>query len=360
MALRITETILQMAEQAADDGNVADAWSILASAGDLYAVGAHDIIAQIDNPVSVFTKITQVQWDRVAPGARQTLFMEVGQQHAMQYLEITRGNEAGFDENGEQLYLLPTTEDIEGSYRSALLDHELPPLTAVDSMFSVFDWSLESSSHWFYALVRTGNMVDVSWARILDPELESSRIVYDSEVFLNDNIDEPLKEIMLTALLVRVRFGDEVSKQILAIVWDALGDVAPQVFGFEDPQAVAMSAALLVSLDKGMAEPEMLRLLDAISMGDDNEADRRGLDWLTRNFYQALTGEDPGPFESEHALFSAADSLILGLQSDSPFDYELINLLNISPEALAEMAGRQDDTGQVRHVGMRWSIFSHL
>lgn len=134
MALTITDTMLRMAEAAADSGEVAEAWSILSSTGDRYAASAYDIILEIDDPVSVFPKIVQVQWDRVAPGARQTVFMDVGLQHVRQYLEIVRRQETEVDDHGEQLYLLPTTKDIEASYRRAVTEHNLPALTAVDSM----------------------------------------------------------------------------------------------------------------------------------------------------------------------------------------------------------------------------------
>jgi hypothetical protein len=90
--------------------------------------------------------------------------VDVGLQHVRQYLEVVRRQSAGLDEYGEQLYLLPTTEQIEGSYRKALDGHGLSVLTAVDSMFSVFDWNLERSNEWIYVLAReNGNVEDVSW-----------------------------------------------------------------------------------------------------------------------------------------------------------------------------------------------------
>jgi hypothetical protein len=234
MALRISETVLRLAEEASDAGDIAGAWNILSAAGDRYAGNAHDIIAEINNPISVFAKIVQVHWDRVAPGARQTVFMAVGAQHLMQYLQRIRDVPNGLSPTDEQLYLLPSTEQIERSYREAVTDHGLPALTAVDSMFSVLDWNLENSDDWVYASLRFGNVQDISWARILSPELESARIVYDSTVFLNDNIDA-LEEVMTTAALVRIKYGQYASEQIKFLIADAIGDNAPQVFGLEDP-----------------------------------------------------------------------------------------------------------------------------
>ncbi|MCU7816972.1 MAG: hypothetical protein KZQ81_17685, partial [Candidatus Thiodiazotropha sp. (ex Rostrolucina anterorostrata)] len=345
MALRISEAVLQLAEEASNAGDIAGAWNLLSTEGDRYAGNAHDIIAEINNPSSVFAKIVQVHWDRVAPGARQTVFMDVGAQHLRQYLEVVSNKRANLNEQGEQLYLLPNTEEIEASYRQAVTENGLPALAAVDAMFSVLDWNLERSDEWVYTLLRTGNVEDITWARILAPELESSRIRYDSTVFLNDNIDA-LKEVLLTAALVRIKYGQIASEQIKLLIIDAIGDNAPQVFGLEDPQAIAMSAALLVSFDQGMTEPEMVRLLDGISLGDSAQVDQRGLAWLTRNIHQALTGEDPGPFTNEEALFSAAGSLITGLSSDPNFNYELIDLLETPPATLVHMAQQEGDLGQ--------------
>ncbi|MCU7920716.1 MAG: hypothetical protein KZQ95_20530 [Candidatus Thiodiazotropha sp. (ex Epidulcina cf. delphinae)] len=93
-------------------------------------------------------------------------------------------------------------------------------------MFSILDWNVE----------------DISWARILAPELEPSRIVYDSTVFLDDNIDA-LKEVFLTAALVRIKYGQYASEQLKLLIMDALGDNIPQVFGLEDPQAIVLNTS---------------------------------------------------------------------------------------------------------------------
>lgn len=305
MAVKITSSVLDQAIALKDAGDIAGAWNVLASADDLYAASARDIIEQIDSPTSVFAKIVQVHWDRVAPGARQTVFMDVGLQHLIQYLDLIQQDPSGTTPSGEQQYLLPNTEEIENSYRRAVLDHQLPALTAVDSMFSVLDYNIEKDSDWIYALARTGNTQDISWGRMLDPELEAGRTVYDSKVFLNDGI-EPIKEILATAAMVRVKYGSFAADQMLQMMWDAIGDIAPQVFGLESPQAISMSASLLLRIDESMTESKMLRLLDAVTLGDNAESQRRDLTWLTRNLSQALYGIDPGLFATEEALFNAA------------------------------------------------------
>ncbi|MCG8015401.1 MAG: hypothetical protein JAY97_04225 [Candidatus Thiodiazotropha sp. 'RUGA'] len=143
MALTITQAVLDEANSLMTIGDVAGAWNVLSEAGDLYASNARDIIEEINNPVSIFAKIVQVHWDRVAPGARQTVFFSVGLQHLSQYLEETEDRLHGINGDGEQLYLLPNTEQIEASYRLAVTQHGLPALTAVDSLFSVMDWNLK-------------------------------------------------------------------------------------------------------------------------------------------------------------------------------------------------------------------------
>ncbi|MEW8321233.1 MAG: hypothetical protein AB2606_01195 [Candidatus Thiodiazotropha taylori] len=143
MALTITQAVLDEANSLMTLGDVAGAWNVLSEAGDLYASNARDIIEEINNPVSIFAKIVQVHRDRVAPGARQTVFFSVGLQHLSQYLEETEDRLHGINGDGEQLYLLPNTEQIEASYRLAVTQHGLPALTAVDSLFSVMGWNLK-------------------------------------------------------------------------------------------------------------------------------------------------------------------------------------------------------------------------
>ena len=179
MALKVTQSVFDEATALKDAGDVAGAWGVLSAAGDLYATNARDIIYEINNPVSIFAKIVQVHWDRVAPGARQSVFTSVGLQHLTQYLDNIQDEQSGTNSNGEQLYLLPDTEQIEASYRLAVTQHGLPALTAVDSLFSVMDWNFERNNEPQYALARLAGAEDVTWAQMLNPELESSRIVYD-------------------------------------------------------------------------------------------------------------------------------------------------------------------------------------
>ncbi|MES9994344.1 MAG: hypothetical protein ABW098_20535 [Candidatus Thiodiazotropha sp.] len=208
MALQITQSVFDAALALRDSGDVAGSWDILSEAGDLYAANARDIIYEINNPVTVFAKIVQVHWDRVAPGARQTVFFDVGLQHLTQYLQRIREEPSGTNENGEQLYRLPSSEQIEASYRLAVIQHGLPAITAVDSLFSVMDWNLERSLEPQYVLARMAGAEDISWAQMLHPELEDARVVFDATTFLDDNI-EPYKETFRTMAAMLQRAYDQ-------------------------------------------------------------------------------------------------------------------------------------------------------
>jgi hypothetical protein len=81
MTLKITKTTLEAAKALNDAGDVAGAYRVLAEAGDNYAANALVVIEQIENPESIFARIVQAHWDRVAFGKRETLFMDVGLLH---------------------------------------------------------------------------------------------------------------------------------------------------------------------------------------------------------------------------------------------------------------------------------------
>jgi hypothetical protein len=102
----------------------------------------------------------------VVPGKREAHFLTVGMKHQKQYLQLVRGEPLGTDENGEQLYLLANSIQLENSYREALVFYDLPPITTVDSMFSLIDWKLERSEEGWYAKVRAAGdgIEDISWA----------------------------------------------------------------------------------------------------------------------------------------------------------------------------------------------------
>jgi len=77
MAIRISaeayEDVVRKLQDAEQNHElIADVWKILADAGDVYAANAYAIIAERDDPVSIFSQIVQAHWDRVAgPEARQ-------------------------------------------------------------------------------------------------------------------------------------------------------------------------------------------------------------------------------------------------------------------------------------------------
>jgi hypothetical protein len=152
MALHITESVLEEAQALNKAGNVAGAYRVLAEAGDNYSQNALVVIEEIAAPESIYARIVQVHWERVAPGALETHFMAVGQLHQSQYRELIEEVSMGTNEDGEQLYLLPDSIQIENSYRDALDFFGLPAVTTVDSMFSLIDRYLEQATSFRIAI----------------------------------------------------------------------------------------------------------------------------------------------------------------------------------------------------------------
>ena len=122
MSTSITQQDYQKAIDLRNTGNVAGAWAVLANAGDLYAGASYNVVA---DPNSFYGRVVRAEWQ--ATGADLSKFNDVALQHLNQYLYIV-GQSPNFT--------LPTTEQIERSYRTAVTDHGFSPLTAVDATFS--------------------------------------------------------------------------------------------------------------------------------------------------------------------------------------------------------------------------------
>lgn len=321
---------------------VADFWKTLADAGDVYAANAYAIIAERDDPQSIYSQIVQTHWDRVAgPEKREALFLKVGLQHAQQYAALI--NSGAYADGNEVRYTLPNTQQIEASYRQAVMDKGLPALTAVDSMFSVLDYNIETSSDWHYEQIRSTGALDISWARILKPELEPERIKYDSEVFLEDNI-EPIKEVILTAMSLPP--GSPARFLMYDLIGDAVGDVLPQMIGWEDPQAFALTAGLFAAADPSITDVKMLALLDAAFLGDEVSAgtQQRDLAWLTEELHRALHGTELSLSGNPEATYAAAAALVEELRAGG--GYRFIELADLSADELAAKAKQGGAEGQ--------------
>lgn len=143
-----------------NNGQVADAWKFLGSKGDAYAFLAGEIVSNntlVMSPVArLFYEMVRSQWENtVGAGVwGGTVFLGVGKVHLENYLKLLNDSPAATGG-----YTLPSTEKIEASYKAALNQYGLPPITAIDSLFSVLDYNAGNGS---------GEAPqDFSWAQIM-------------------------------------------------------------------------------------------------------------------------------------------------------------------------------------------------
>ncbi len=180
---------------------LSEAWALLGEKGDAYAFLASPIVAIDVDPLSipgVFYQMVRWQWENSGVGEDRHIwgddeFFAVGQQHLENYLNFLSDNKVdGFDDK----YTLPNTIDIEASYKSALREFGLPPITAIDSLFSVVDTAMGNGA---------GELpTDFSWAQMMNfsnqlmggPAWQEDRIRFNSTVFTEgeDAID-PLEAV---------------------------------------------------------------------------------------------------------------------------------------------------------------------
>lgn len=158
----------------AKEGKTAEGWQLLAELGDGYADEAYEVIAE---PRSFYGTVVRQHWANVAGmDAFAKHFKAVGIQHFQQYVEFIVSNDGR----------LPNTQFIEESYRQAVELAGLPPITAIDSLFSVIDRELPNP---FPQFTWGGSMMG------LGLDIDSSRIIQDSPVF--EDVDLGVMEAIL-------------------------------------------------------------------------------------------------------------------------------------------------------------------
>src|SRR3990170_7136059 len=183
----------QLAEQGkADLTKVSEAWKFLGTTkNDGYAFLAASIVSNDTSTMSdvarIFYELVRIRWNNT-PGAGLwggDVFRTVGAQHLTNYLKMLRTQ---LVPGTTDSYTLPTTKQIEASYKDALEKSFLPPITSVDSLFSVLDTAAGNAGG---SYVDSNLNMDFSWAWFMKganwwlggPSFESDRIVYNSDVF---------------------------------------------------------------------------------------------------------------------------------------------------------------------------------
>lgn len=124
---------LDRAQELHDQGRIAEAYAVLADAGDVYAANAYQITN--DDHSGVFDFIVPNIWDYGAPGMRDQMFMQAAATHQQNYLNAIRSG-MFTTSGGLTFYELPDTYEIELSYYNSLVDNDLPPEIAIDLLIN--------------------------------------------------------------------------------------------------------------------------------------------------------------------------------------------------------------------------------
>ena len=187
--LNITEKELADLVDMKNQGKISEAWNFLGSKGDAYAYLAGAIVA--DNTASMsplarlFYEMVRSQWNNTGAGGPDgawggTVFKGVGKQHLENYLKLLNDNPT----NGG--YTLPTTIQIETSYKAALKLWGLLPITAIDSLFSVLDLAAGNGNRQLPQDFSWAQFMDIANSMMHGPRWQDDRIKFNSEVFEND------------------------------------------------------------------------------------------------------------------------------------------------------------------------------
>lgn len=134
MALAITADQYEVIRQYADAGDYKSGWKYLSSIGDNYADNAYGVtnvdygsMGEMLSSSLWMKSLVRFHWIRTAGEDNYNAkFSSVAVQHFQQYVDYIGSN--GF--------LLPNTQQIEQSYRAAVVGNGLPATTAFDGIFT--------------------------------------------------------------------------------------------------------------------------------------------------------------------------------------------------------------------------------
>lgn len=189
--LNITAEELAKLIDMKDQGKISEAWNFLGRKGDAYAYLAGAIVADDTASMSplarLFYEMVRSQWNNTGAGGPDgawggTVFKGVGKKHLENYLTLFGDGKHG----GPGAYVLPTTIEIETSYRQALTLWGLPPITAIDSLFSVVDLAFGNGNRQLPQDFSWAQFMDIANSMMHGPRWQDDRIKFNSEVFKND------------------------------------------------------------------------------------------------------------------------------------------------------------------------------
>ncbi|WP_037587812.1 calcium-binding protein [Stenoxybacter acetivorans] len=179
-------------------GQTAEAWRILGECGDAYAFLAARIVsddtASMPPLAKAFYEMVRIQWENTSGNGGDRIwggkiFKEVGQKHLANYIEALEKSRS------DNIYTLPDTEQIEASYKKALQDSLLPPIVAIDSLFSVIDYHMGAAINFSWAQI----MNDANWV-MGGPAWQEDRIKFNSDVFVRD--EDPTQIVSMADAII--------------------------------------------------------------------------------------------------------------------------------------------------------------
>ena len=221
MALNITAAQHAILDTYAQAGDYVGGWDYLASIGDNYADNAAAVTSGNATGLDkAFEVLVKVHWENTAGAdAYATKFDQVARQHFRQYVTaISPTNN----------YTLPDSKQIERSYRDAVIDAGLPPITAIDGMITrsfgeVMDWALPGPKDWGPDWTDGLNMED---ARQVPSDVFDDISMIDAGTKLLQDIGDTIVELYDNGLVDDVAIGtlkelrDAISKAIIESVID--------------------------------------------------------------------------------------------------------------------------------------------
>ena len=132
MSTTINKATLDQAQSLLEQGKIHEAWQTLGNAGDNYALNAAKITDK--NNDSFSKTLVKETWENTVGLAKYNeKFDAVAKKHLENYIESIK-NINGKEVEGLDLFVLPSTNDIEISYGDALVKNEISTKAAIDGI----------------------------------------------------------------------------------------------------------------------------------------------------------------------------------------------------------------------------------
>jgi hypothetical protein len=228
----------------------------------------------------------------------------------------------------------PTTAFIERSYKETLVENGLPPVTAIDGLFSVMQYHIGLEFSWAEAMNIGNKLMYLSGGIPNNNEWENERIVFNSDVFINDiAFDEAIQQFEANLfslppdLIKNLQFAS-VFVEHLGLFIEPLTTLGPDITNFAKIGQAILMLALFRKFGGDTTVSDVNSMLKAVA-GADEESRTNSLAIIKLS---TALGLEVSPITNNSQLKDAMGQLRGYLK-----DHSGLSLMNLTDDSFASL-----------------------